>query len=112
LKPVGSPLRSLAGVAPVTKRSGKELGVIDFARGGCSISRLVVADGKTGVAKGEYQKAYEGFQHGYFESFWLLHLDLAYTLPFLGRIDGSQGPRSGASQDGSDNDHSRSARFL
>ena len=37
--------------------------------------------------RGEYQEAYEAFQHGYFESFWLSHLDLAYTLPFLGRID-------------------------
>ena len=37
--------------------------------------------------KGEYQEAYEAFQHGYFESFWLSQLDLAYTLPFLGRVD-------------------------
>ena len=37
--------------------------------------------------RGEYQEAYEAFQHGYFESFWLSQLDLAYTLPFLGRID-------------------------
>ena len=37
--------------------------------------------------KGEYQEAYEDFQRAYMESFWLSHLDLAYTLPFLGRID-------------------------
>ena len=37
--------------------------------------------------RGEYQEAYEAFQRGYFELFWLSHLDLAYTLPFLGRID-------------------------
>jgi adenylate cyclase len=37
--------------------------------------------------RGEYQKAYEDFQRAYIESFWLSHLDLAYTLPFLGRID-------------------------
>ena len=36
---------------------------------------------------GEYQKAYEDFQRAYIESFWLSHLDLAYTLPFLGRVD-------------------------
>ncbi len=27
------------------------------------------------------------FSVAYIESFWLSHLDLAYTLPFLGRID-------------------------
>jgi TolB-like protein len=37
--------------------------------------------------RGEYQEAYEAFQRAYIESFWLSHLDLAYTLPFLGRID-------------------------
>ena len=37
--------------------------------------------------RGEYQEAYEDFQRAYIESFWLSHLDLAYTLPFLGRID-------------------------
>ena len=36
---------------------------------------------------GEYQKAYEDFQRAYIESFWLSHLDLSYTLPFLGRVD-------------------------
>ena len=33
------------------------------------------------------QEAYEAFQRAYIESFWLSHLDLAYTLPFLGRVD-------------------------
>jgi adenylate cyclase len=37
--------------------------------------------------RGEYPEAYEAFQHSYYESFWLSHLDLAYTLPFLGRLE-------------------------
>jgi tetratricopeptide (TPR) repeat protein len=37
--------------------------------------------------RGAYQEAYEDFQRAYIESFWLSHLDLAYTLPFLGRVD-------------------------
>ena len=37
--------------------------------------------------RGEYQEAYEAFQRAYIESLWLSHLDLAYTLPFLGRVD-------------------------
>ena len=37
--------------------------------------------------RGEYPEAYEDFQHSYTEGLWLSHLDLAYTLPFLGRID-------------------------
>lgn len=37
--------------------------------------------------RGEYQEAYEDFQRAYIESFWLSHLDLAYTQPFLGRLD-------------------------
>ncbi len=37
--------------------------------------------------RGEYQEAYEDFQRAYIESFWLSHLDLAYTLRFLGRVD-------------------------
>ena len=37
--------------------------------------------------RGEYPEAYEAFQRAYSESFWLSHLDLAYTLPFLGRAD-------------------------
>ncbi len=30
---------------------------------------------------------HSGPQRGYIESWWISHLDLAYTLPFLGRID-------------------------
>ena len=37
--------------------------------------------------RGEYQQAYEDFQKSYVEQLWLSHLDLAYTLPLLGRID-------------------------
>jgi tetratricopeptide (TPR) repeat protein len=37
--------------------------------------------------RGEYQEAYDAFQRGYNESFWLSRLDLAYTLTFLGRVD-------------------------
>jgi adenylate cyclase len=37
--------------------------------------------------RGEYPEAYEAFQRAFIESFWLSHLDLAYTLPFLGRLD-------------------------
>jgi adenylate cyclase len=44
-------------------------------------------DAKRAWFRGEYQDAYEGFQRAYIESFWLSHLDLAYTLLFLGRID-------------------------
>jgi tetratricopeptide (TPR) repeat protein len=37
--------------------------------------------------RGEYQEAYDAFQRSYQEWLWLSHLDLAYTLPFLGRTD-------------------------
>jgi tetratricopeptide (TPR) repeat protein len=37
--------------------------------------------------RGDYPEAYQAFQRAYIESFWLSHLDLAYTLPFLGRVD-------------------------
>jgi TolB-like protein len=37
--------------------------------------------------RGEYQQALEDFRHAYLEGFWLSHLDAAYTLPFLGRLD-------------------------
>ena len=37
--------------------------------------------------RGEYQQAYDAFPHSYIEQFWLSHLDLAYTLPFLDRLD-------------------------
>jgi adenylate cyclase len=46
-----------------------------------------LAPAKRHWIRGEYQEAYEAFQHSYLEWFWLSHLDLAYTLPFLGRID-------------------------
>ena len=47
----------------------------------------MVARGEESLVHGEYQKAYEDFQRAYIESFWPSHLDLAYTLPFLGRVD-------------------------
>ena len=37
--------------------------------------------------RGDYPEAYEAFQRAYIKSLWLSHLDLAYTLPFLGRVD-------------------------
>lgn len=37
--------------------------------------------------RGEYQQSVEDFRHAYLEGFWLSHLDQAYALPFLGRID-------------------------
>jgi TolB-like protein len=37
--------------------------------------------------RGEYQQALEDMLHAYFEGLWLSHLDQAYTLPFLNRID-------------------------
>ncbi|MGY4225071.1 TolB-like protein/tetratricopeptide (TPR) repeat protein [Bradyrhizobium sp. USDA 4503] len=37
--------------------------------------------------RGEYEQSVEDFRHGYLEGFWLSHLDQAYALPFLGRID-------------------------
>ena len=37
--------------------------------------------------RGEYQEAYDAFQHANIEGFWLSHLDLAFTLPFLDRLD-------------------------
>ena len=45
------------------------------------------AKAKRAWFRGEYQEAYEAFQRAYIKSFWLSHLDLAYTLPFLGRVD-------------------------
>jgi adenylate cyclase len=45
------------------------------------------AKAKRAWFRGEYQEAYEAFQRAYIESLWLSHLDLAYTLPFLGRVD-------------------------
>jgi tetratricopeptide (TPR) repeat protein len=37
--------------------------------------------------RGEYQETYDAFQHANIEGFWLSHLDLAFTLPFLDRLD-------------------------
>jgi len=37
--------------------------------------------------RGEYQQALEDFRHAYIEGLWLSHLDQAYTLPFLSRLD-------------------------
>jgi len=37
--------------------------------------------------KGEYDKALEYFKRSYVLQYWLNHLHLAYTLPYLGRID-------------------------
>jgi TolB-like protein len=37
--------------------------------------------------RGEYQLALGDFRHAYIEGWWLSHLDQAYTLPFLGRLD-------------------------
>jgi TolB-like protein len=37
--------------------------------------------------RGEYKPALDDFLHAYLEGFWLSHLDQAYTLPFLGRLD-------------------------
>jgi tetratricopeptide (TPR) repeat protein len=48
---------------------------------------LVAGPAKRHWFRGEYQEAYEAFQRSYVDSIWLSHLDLAYALPFLGRID-------------------------
>jgi tetratricopeptide (TPR) repeat protein len=45
------------------------------------------APAKRHWVRGEYQRAYDDFQKSHIEQLWLSHLDLAYTLPFLGRID-------------------------
>jgi adenylate cyclase len=49
-----------------------------------------LAPAKRHWVRGEYPEAYDDFQRSYVESFWLSHLDLAYTLPFLGRVDDAQ----------------------
>jgi TolB-like protein len=46
-----------------------------------------LASAKGHWLRGEYQEAYDNFQRSYQEWLWLSHLDLAYTLPFLGRVD-------------------------
>ena len=40
--------------------------------------------------KGEYDKALEYFKRSYVLQYWLNHLHLAYTLPYLGRTDEAQ----------------------
>ena len=45
------------------------------------------ASGKRHWAEGEYQAAFEAFRQGYVEQLWLSHLQIAYTLPFLDRVD-------------------------
>jgi TolB-like protein/DNA-binding winged helix-turn-helix (wHTH) protein len=45
------------------------------------------ASGKRHWAEGEYQAAFEAFRQGYVEQLWLSHLQMAYTLPFLDRVD-------------------------
>jgi Flp pilus assembly protein TadD len=37
--------------------------------------------------RGEYQQAYDLFQRSYVEQNWVSHMELAKTLPFLGRTD-------------------------
>jgi len=37
--------------------------------------------------RGEYREALQDFRQAYVEGFWLTHLDQAYTLPFLDRLD-------------------------
>ena len=37
--------------------------------------------------RGEYQAAYDDFQRSYIESFWASHLQLTYSLVYLGRLD-------------------------
>ena len=45
------------------------------------------ASAKRSWARGDYQPALNAFRHGYVEQLWLSHLHMAYTLPFLDRID-------------------------
>ena len=45
------------------------------------------APGKDQYRKGEYEKALEYFRRAYVEQNWLDHLHLAFTLPYVGRID-------------------------
>jgi TolB-like protein len=37
--------------------------------------------------RGDYLNAFDTFQKSYVEQFWLSHLQMAYALPFLGRLD-------------------------
>ena len=45
------------------------------------------AGAKRHWARGEYRPAFDAFRQGYVEQLWLSHLQMAYTLPFLGRTD-------------------------
>lgn len=45
------------------------------------------ASAKRSWDRGEYQSALDAFRQGYVEQLWLSHLQMAYTLPFLDRID-------------------------
>jgi TolB-like protein/tetratricopeptide (TPR) repeat protein len=56
-------------------------------RGPAASPQWWLAPAKRHWFRGEYQEAYDAFQRSYQEWFWLSHLDLAYTLPFLGRLD-------------------------
>src|SRR5215470_3121921 len=39
------------------------------------------------IGRGDYARALEIFQRSYAQQNWLDHLQLVYTLPYLGRID-------------------------
>ena len=45
------------------------------------------ASAKRHFFRAEYQQAYEAFRRGYVESLWLTHLNMAYTLASLNRLD-------------------------
>ena len=62
--------------------------------------------------RGEYQEAYDAFQHANIEGYWLSHLDLAFTLPFLDRLDEAKAHVAKLLRDVSDDDDPRSRRFL
>jgi hypothetical protein len=49
-------------------------------------SILVVGGGEASLVPRRVSRGLRGLSRAYIESFWLSHLDLAYTLPFLGRI--------------------------
>jgi hypothetical protein len=40
--------------------------------------------------RGEYPLALDAFRQSFVEQLWLSHLQMAYTLPFLGQIDGAR----------------------
>jgi TolB-like protein/DNA-binding winged helix-turn-helix (wHTH) protein len=45
------------------------------------------ASAKRYWARGDYQLAFDAFRQSYVEQLWISHLQMAYTLPFLDRID-------------------------